>query len=276
MAYVRITVLLVLSVSFISGYSQIEEEEGDVFSIDAASKVDLSINADVPEIFIKKKEKKRKRNHFYGIKTKKGFTRKGYGNTITLELFYFLKVPQEVEHFVRDVYWYDYKRREIRKTANYEPENGALLHGPYKRVQNNIVLDSGMYYLGTKHGTWMYHDKNDVLQDKEKYFKGWPRESRVRYYDNERKKMKEIVPIEFGEKEGYYYYFFENGRPAVTGEFKWDQKVGDWTEYYPNGRRKKIIRYAPASDPFAKETSYVLREWDARGREIYDYVKARR
>ena len=275
MASFRTIIFSVLLFFVLKGYAQIEDE-GDVFTIDASAKVDLSFDEDVPEVFNKKKVKKRKRKYFYGIKTKKGFTRSGYGKNITLELFYFLKVPQEVDHFVRDVYWYDYKKRSISKSNKYNPQAGALLHGPYKRVQNNIVLDSGMYYLGTKHGTWMYHDKNDVLQDKEKYFKGWPRESRVRYYDEDRKILKEIVPVEFGEKEGYYYYFFENGKPAVTGEFKWDQKVGDWTEYHPNGRRKKVIRYAPSSEPYAHEKPYILKEWDARGKEVYDYVKAHR
>jgi len=254
-------------------YSQIEDD-GDVFSIDASTRVDLSIDEEQPEIFNKKKEKKRKRKHFYGIKTKKGFTRKGLGKNITLELFFFLKEPQEVEHFVRDIYWFDYKRREIRKGGKFSPEAGALLHGPYKRIQNGTVLDSGMYFLGTKHGTWMYHDKNDVLIDKEKYFKGWPRESKVKYYDQDRTNMKEIVPIEFGEREGYYYYFFENGRPAVTGEFKWDQKVGDWIEYYPNGRTKKIVRYP--NEPYGEGPPYTLREYDQRGKEVYDFFKARR
>jgi len=32
----------------------------------------------------------------------------------------------------------------------------------------------------------------------------------------ERKKLKEIIPIEYGERDGYYYLFHENGQVAVV------------------------------------------------------------
>ena len=250
------------------------DAENNLFTISAPVSLDFRTDEADESLVEIKKEKKRKRNHYYGVKTKKGFTRKGFSKNITLELFYFLKEPVEIDPYVRDVYWFDYKRREILKGQNYDPERGALLHGPYKKVLGNQLLDSGVYYFGMKHGTWLFHDKNDVLIDKEKYYKGWPRESLVKYYDKDRLKMKEIIPVEFGEKEGNYFYFFENGRVAVRGEFRWDRKVGDWMEYYETGRRKKIVRYS--KDPFGEEKPFVLREWDVKGKEVYDYFKARR
>ncbi|MDH5597815.1 MAG: hypothetical protein OEY34_01750 [Cyclobacteriaceae bacterium] len=235
----------------------------------------MTIDFEEDEEDVVSKEKKKKKNTFYNIKTKKGYTRKGFGENTVIELFYFLKENQEVDHFVRDIYWFDYKRQEVRKGQNFDPTKGALLHGPYKKVMGKQVLDSGMYYMGLKHGTWMYHDKNDVLIDKEKYYKGWPRESYVKYYDKDRTQMKEIIPVEFGDKEGNYYYFYKNGQIAVRGEYKWDSKVGDWMEYYPNGRRKKIIRYS--KDPRDKVTKpFVVREWNRKGQEVYDYLKATR
>ena len=107
------------------------------------------------------------------------------------------------------------------------------------------------------------------VQDKEKYYKGWPKESLVTYYDpNERKKLKEITPIEYGEKEGYYYYFHENGQIAVVGEYHWGERINDWIEKYPNGKRKKIITYPKA--PFEKDARpFVRKEWDEKGKEIY-------
>ncbi len=255
-------------------YAQEERDETDrLFTINTPITINLEEEEELPE-GVRKKKKKRKRNTFYGIKTKKGFTRSGFGDGVTLELFYFLKEPQPIDNTIRDIYWYDYKRRMIRKGDNYNPEDGALLHGPYKKIQNNIVLDSGVFYVGKKHGTWMYHDRNDVLVDKEKYYLGWPRESMVRYYDRERTKMKEIIPIEFGEREGYYYYFFANGKIAVRGEYRWGERVGDWTEYYPTGVRKKIIRYS--KDPFSDDSPVTFREWNRRGRMVYDYTRARR
>ena len=41
------------------------------------------------------KKKKPKRNTYYGIKTRKGYTRKGFGDKITIELFYTLKKPDK-------------------------------------------------------------------------------------------------------------------------------------------------------------------------------------
>ena len=215
------------------------------------------------------KKKKPKRNTFYGVKTRKAYARRGTGDRVTIELFHTLKKPEKPSIFVRDIYWYDYTRREVRKTPNFDIKKGVLLHGPYRKLQNNVVLEEGIFYKGTKHGRWMQFDRNDIVSDKEKYYKGWPKESLVTYYDPvERKKVKEMIPIEINEREGFYFLFHENGAIAVTGEYKWDQKVGDWIENYPNGKRKKIIAYP--KEPFDETIRpFVRKEWDEKGREIF-------
>ena len=246
-----------------------EPEEDQRFTIDTP--VTLDFEEEEKEEAPKKK-KKPKKKVFYGIKTKKGFTRKGYGNRVTYELFYYLKKPQLPQTFVRDIYWYDFTRKEIRKTEKFDPSKGVLLHGPYEKRQGEILIEKGIYYKGTKHGRWLsYSPRDSVLTNKQKYYRGWPRESAVTYYDpRERKKMKEIIPIEFGEKEGYYYRFYENGQVAVMGEYHWDQKVGDSVEYYPNSKRKKIITYPDRKDPFNTEIKpFVKAEWNDKGKEIY-------
>ncbi len=243
---------------------QDDEPQDQQFTVDAPS---LDFNKqDEPE---EPKKKKVKKKVFYGIKTKKGFTRKGQGNRITFETFYYLKKSENPQGFVRDIYWYDFARKEIRKTQKFDPTKGVLLHGPYEKRQGEIVLEKGIFYKGTKHGRWMQYSRDSVLLDKEKYFRGWPKESIVTFYDPvERKRMKEMTPIEYGEKEGYYYYFHENGTLAVHGEYRWDQRVGDWVEYYPNGRRKKIIAYP--KEAFDKSmTPYIKAEWNEKGKEIY-------
>jgi len=214
------------------------------------------------------KKKKPKKKVFYGIKTKKGFTRKGSAH-VTIELFYYLKKPDVPSSFARDIYWFDFTRHEIRVTSTFDPKKGVLLHGPYTKMQDDIILEEGIFYKGTKHGRWMRYNRQSLLEDKEKYYKGWPKESIVKYYDPaERKKIKEIVPIDYGEREGYYYFYHENGQLAVKGEYQWNQKVNDWVEYYPNGKRKRILSYPKA--PFEKEIKpFIKREWDIRGQEIY-------
>lgn len=215
------------------------------------------------------KKKKPKKNVYYGVKSRKAYARRGTGERTTIELFSVLKKPEKPSIFVRDIYWYDYTRREVRKTANFDVKKGVLLHGPYKKMQNGVVLEEGIFYKGTKHGRWMQHDRNDVLGDKEKYYKGWPKESLVTYYDPvERKRVKEMIPVEIDEREGFYFLFHENGIIAVTGEYKWDQKVGDWIENYPNGKRKRIVSY-PKEVFDDSIRPFIRKEWDEKGREIF-------
>jgi antitoxin component YwqK of YwqJK toxin-antitoxin module len=243
-----------------------EQNAEQRFTIDTPANLDFTKEE---EPLNTKKKKKVKKKVFYGLKTKKGFTRKGYGERVTFELFYYLKKPQAPSSFVRDLYWYDFTRKEIRKTSTFDPKKGVLLHGPYEKRQGNVIVQKGIYYKGTKHGRWLTYNKDSVLTDKEKYFRGWPKESEVAYYDpQERKKMKEIVPIEFGEREGYYYRFYENGQVAVAGEYHWDERVGDWTEYYPNNKRKKIITYS--KEPFDENIRpFTKAEWNEKGKEVY-------
>lgn len=247
-------------------WAQDTEPEDQRFTIDTPVNLDFTTE-EKPEEAPKKKKVKKK--VFYGIKTKKGFAKRGTGTRVTYELFYYLKKSEPPKTFVRDIYYYDFVRREVMRTSKYDPKKGVLLHGPYKRIQNQVVIEEGIYYKGTRHGRWMTYKNDSTLTDKAKYFRGWPKESVVSYYDPmERKKVKEITPIEFGEKEGFYYMFHENGLIAVTGEYKWDKKVGTWVEYYPSGKRKKIITYS--KDPFDKEARpFVKTEWNDKGKEIY-------
>jgi antitoxin component YwqK of YwqJK toxin-antitoxin module len=243
-----------------------QQEEEQRFTIDTPASLDFQKEE---EPINTQKKKKPKKKVFYGIKTKKGFTRKGYGERVTYETFYYLKKSEKPKTFVRDLYWYSFDRKQIMKTSTFDPSKGVLLHGPYEKRQNEVVLEKGIYYKGTRHGRWLTYTRDSVLADKAKYYRGWPRESTVTYYDPmERKKMKEMTPIEFGEKEGYYYFFHENGQLAVQGEYHWDQKVGDWTEFYPNGKRKKILAYP--KEPFDKAMKpYIKVEWNDKGKEIY-------
>lgn len=247
-------------------FSQAQEEEEQRFTIDTPVSLDFQKEE---EPLNAPKKKKPKKKVFYGIKTKKGFTRKGFGDKVTYELFYYLKKNDAPQPYVRDIYWYDYTRKEIRKTSTFDPAKGVLLHGPYEKRQGQIVLQKGIFYKGTKHGRWLTYNRDSVLTDKERYYRGWPKESLVSYYDpHERKRMKEMTPIEFGEKEGNYILFHENGQLAVQGQYEWDQKVGDWTEYYSTGKRKKIVAYP--KEPFDKEMKpYIKVEWNDKGKEVY-------
>ncbi|MEJ0054520.1 MAG: hypothetical protein WDN75_02065 [Bacteroidota bacterium] len=67
----------------------------------------LELDEKTSEPIVSKKKKPKKKT-FYGIKTRKAYTRKGFGDKTVIELFYTLKKPDKPTDFVRDIFWYDF------------------------------------------------------------------------------------------------------------------------------------------------------------------------
>ncbi|MEM8894263.1 MAG: hypothetical protein AAGC88_06780 [Bacteroidota bacterium] len=255
-----------------------QDADDNWFEVDYSTPltIDLDEQEDILDSLKQRKEKKPKKKVFYGIKTKKGFTKTGFGDNVVVELFYYLKVHEDPDPYVRDIYWYNFKRKKLTNSRKIDLKNGAILHGPYKKMLGDQVLEEGIFYKGTKHGRWMRYNRHDILQAKEKYYKGWPKESQVAYWDKKTRQIREIIPVQFGEKEGYYYAFHENGNLAAMGEYHFDNKVGIWREFYPRrNRRKREIQYPEyAFDEVNKPV--ILKEWNEKGQVIYDREKYKR
>ncbi|MBC6367279.1 hypothetical protein [Algoriphagus sp. AK58] len=219
----------------------------------------------------KEKKKKARKNIWFGIKTQKGYTRREIRGQSYYEYFNYTDAERNPDPYIRDVYWFDPKERSI-KTEGFAKENGYLLHGPYERVINETVVESGMFYYGTKHKTWMLFDDKSVLQDKNHFNQGWPKESKISYFNETSKSIEKIIPIQYGLEEGNYFHFYENQQIAVTGEYKYGEKVGLWTEYWDTKNtkaiRKREIQYQ--EDPYTKNfRPYIRAEWDKDGNLIY-------
>lgn len=219
----------------------------------------------------KEKKKKARKNIWFGIKTQRGFTKREMRGQLYYEYFNYTDADRNPDPYIRDIYWFDTKERAI-KTTGYSKEYGYLLHGPYERVVNDEIVESGMFYYGTKHKTWMLFDDKNVLQDKNHYTEGWPRESRVSYYNQASKSIEEIIPIQYSLEEGNYFYFHEDQQIAVTGEYKYGEKVGLWTEYWDTNKgktiRKREIQYQ--ENPYTKNfRPYIRAEWDKDGNLTY-------
>lgn len=266
---IAIAVFLIYS-SFLSLSQELPEQDPFAYEGDYDSPLTIDLEKEEDENKVTPKKKKHKKNVYYGLKTKKGYTKTVKGDNVIIEFFSYLKAYQAPDPYVRDIYWYNFKKKKISNSRKIDQKNGVILHGPYKKLLGEQVLEEGIFYVGTKHGRWTKHNKNDVLVDKEKYYKGWPKESKLAFHDRERTKLKEVIPIEYGEKEGYYYYFHENGLIAAMGEYKFDAKVGIWNEFYnKRRRRKRQVKYS--EDPFDKESRpYILKEWNENGKLIYD------
>ena len=213
--------------------------------------------------------KKQKKNFYFGKKTKKGFTKSNNGQRILYENFHYIKDVDKIDPYLRDVYWFNKKKKKIIKSKRITEDN-FLLHGPYiKKIGDNII-EKGAYINGLKHGRWIRLNRSNILQDKEEYFLGWPKYSKKSFWDYSKKKLKEIIPIQYGEKDGYYYAFHKNGNLAVKGEYLFDQKIGVWSEYFTNkGKKKREISFP--KEPFEENYLPVItKEWNINGKLIYN------
>ncbi|WP_215224260.1 toxin-antitoxin system YwqK family antitoxin [Echinicola shivajiensis] len=219
----------------------------------------------------KKEKKKRSKNVYFGEKTRKSFLRTEIKGKTQYQLFNYTLRNKEVDPYIRDVYWLDTGDKVIR-TSGFDPNRGYLLHGPYEKRIDEEVVETGMYYFGTKHGRWMSFNSKNILTDKSHYYEGWPKDSRVSYYNQKQQKLEKVIPIEYDLKEGNFFHFYENGQLAVKGEYHYGEKVGLWTEYWntQGGKtiRKREIQYQ--EKPFTKGfLPYIKSEWDQNGALIY-------
>ncbi|MEM1137950.1 MAG: hypothetical protein AAGI07_19100, partial [Bacteroidota bacterium] len=243
----------------------------------------LEINPAAIELEKKKvKKKKRKKKVFYGTKTKVRYTKEYSRNRqhIIFRKVYVLKEIIVPNKFVSEVYYFDEKKRAIGKVnpIKYNPQMGMLLHGAYERTIDGILVDRGIFYKGTKHGRWEKYGNNMELLEKEYFYRGYPKNSKITFYDIEQKKVKEVIPIQYNKKDGVYLSFYESGRIKEKGEYRDDIKVGRWYEYFdrPKSSNKKETQYVNRNRPYEEDFDpYVLREWDEKGMKIVDNRKSR-
>jgi antitoxin component YwqK of YwqJK toxin-antitoxin module len=190
-----------------------------------------------------------------------------------MSLFYYLPEYKEPNVYAQHVAWYNARKKELQVGGQIDKETHRLLHGPYQRFVNGKLVEEGYYNQGVKHGRWEAYDGNYMLLDKVRYYKGWPSEAEITYYDADRKKIKEVVPVQYGVKHGEYYQFYEGGQLAVKGQYDNGQPVGKWMEYYQFRRRYKKETQYP-KDPYDRTTQpYTLREWDDKGNLTFDKEK---
>lgn len=217
-------------------------------------------------------EPKIKKNVYYGIKTKKGFTKNENRTQVIFELFNYIKEPVQVDDYVRQIYYHDLNRNQIVGVTGRGQTLDRVLHGPYKRTVNDIVVEEGMFYNGAKHEVWLNQQLDSILYEKEHYHQGWYRDSEISYYDEVTKEnIKEVIPIRYGKKEGDYYRFFENGNIAVTGRYEFDKKVGIWSEYHNIPEVVRVKREVQYPEEFHLKyfKPYVRKEWNRNAQLVY-------
>lgn len=217
-------------------------------------------------------ELKKKKNFYFGEKTRKYHTRKDSRTAITFEIFNILRESQKVDRYVRRVYYHDTQRGQIVGVTGRGQTLDRVLHGPYEKTINDVVVEQGMYYYGMKHGIWMYQKRDSTLYEKYHFNKGWYRDSKITYYDEATKtKIKEVIPYRYGKREGEYLLFFESGNIAVRGLYEFDRKVGVWEEYHNIPgivRIKKEVQYPPQFH-LKNFKPFVRKEWNRNATPTY-------
>ena len=224
-----------------------------------------------------------------GSRTRRGYVTKGQGRTMTIESFRFLKAWEDGSPYVYNKFYFDpYKQKVVKKHKIKEEERMFLkvLHGPYKKVKGEDTLILGYFYQGMKHGRWLNYNKSrekkfgdtsfvfKSLKEKEYWYKGWPKESELNYYESDRDLLKEVIPYMHGEKVGLYYRFFKDKKIAEKGKYVDGYKVGSWFVYYDGKKATSKARHWEfPKDPYyknsEKERKYLKEAWNKLGEMIY-------
>lgn len=215
------------------------------------------------------------RNAYAGILMEKVTVRKGSDENITAEEFYVLKSFQEPSVYVRDIWWYDEKAKRITNAPLRDKAYARILHGPYRRSYNGVPQETGFYYVGTKDGRWEKYgrdpDGDAGLQDKQLFERGFPEGSVISYYDAARTKIREVVPVTYGQYSGLYRSFYESGQLREEGVFDDSVRVNRWRQYYeygPGGRTHLEIMFG--KDRYDVRDGVIIREYDNKGKLIYE------
>ncbi len=223
----------------------------------------------------KRKEKKKKipKKTFWGIKTRKAFTKVVSGKKKTYEIFYILRKPQAPDPYVQNLYWFHRKKRKIITGPIPEKEKqfAYLLHGPYYKTINKVRVEEGQFYVGSKTGRWenVTATEEELLTNKQKFYKGWPKDSKISYFDADKTKVEEVLPYLDGQLHGEYFKFYQNGQVAESGKYEFGKKIGTWREYFPDKKKLKLeMQYPP--DAFTQADTVKIREYDAKGAILYD------
>ncbi|MFC6996325.1 toxin-antitoxin system YwqK family antitoxin [Rufibacter roseus] len=239
---------------------------------DSLAKPSLVVSADSVDEKDDKKKKKGKKNVYFGYRTKKAFTRQGKGKNQIIETFHYLREFKQPNEYVLEKHYYDIKRKRIFKTRNeLDPSKTKLLvlHGPYTKTRGDVVIEQGYFYVGAKHLRWETFRTDSILTDKQHYNKGFLRDALVTYYDAAKTKVKEVIPYQYGEVQGEYLKFYENGQIEWQGKYDKGRKVGIWINYFDfRGRRQFEIQYPESAfdEPFEP---VLVKQYDRHGQTVF-------
>jgi antitoxin component YwqK of YwqJK toxin-antitoxin module len=223
-----------------------------------------------------RKKTKTKKNVFLGERVKRAFVKSGpKGKNQIIEVFYYLKTFKQPSELAPAAYYYDARKHKIFKANGpLDPGTDKVLHGVYKKLQNNKVLETGYYANGTRHLRWEKYDAKGSLTAKTHYEQGFPRDANISYYDAGQTMIREVVPYVNGKLEGDYVRYTADGKREWVGKFENGHRVGEWTNYWDyKNYRHYVLQYADSGYDPEPEEPELVREYSHGGSVIFDKEK---
>lgn len=146
----------------------------------------------------------------------------------------------------------------------YIKENLRVLKGYFAQSKSSKSKQLSYEYqeifhdsLWLRHGVYIEYYPNGFIKKVIPYSEGTIKGSQLFYsIKGTISRYEDVVNNKLNGRFIEYYYLKQQVR--ITGEYKSNNRIGVWKEYYPNGNLKSIGSYADSSITISLNESYVL------------------
>ncbi|NQW77544.1 MAG: hypothetical protein HQ448_12110 [Cytophagales bacterium] len=231
---------------------------------------DIGVKARIATRKIKKKLVAK--DEYVNIKTDRRLGQYGSGNRSTVEEINVVKFVEDesLSTYAQEIWWFDPNQSRIVNSSIKDNKTAQICHGPFKKIVNNVIIEQGFFFMGTKDGRWETFGPENELENKVYYVRGFLAGSNITYHDDAKKKIKQVVPNFYGKTRGNYLSFYLSGNLKEDGKLDDSVRIGRWREFYEfgaGGRLKKEWRYG--KDKFDSSEPILMVERDSQGKIIY-------
>ena len=231
---------------------------------------DIGVKASIATRKIKKKLVVK--DEYANIKTDRRLGQYGSGNRSTVEEINVVKFVEDesLSTYAQEIWWFDPNQSRIVNSSIKDNKTAQICHGPFRKVVNNVIIEQGFFFMGTKDGRWETFGPENELESKVYYVRGFLAGSDITYHDAAKKKIKQVVPNFYGKTRGNYLSFYPSGNLKEDGKLDDSVRIGRWREFYEfgaGGRLKKEWRYG--IDKFDASEPILMVERDSQGKIIY-------
>ena len=231
---------------------------------------DIGVKASIASRKIKKKLVAK--DEYVNIKTDRRLGQYGSGNRSTVEEINVVKFVEDesLSTYAQEIWWFDPNQSRIVNSSIKDNKTAQICHGPFRKVVNNVIIEQGFFFMGTKDGRWETFGPENELESKVYYVRGFLAGSDITYHDAAKKKIKQVVPNFYGKTRGNYLSFYPSGNLKEDGKLDDSVRIGRWREFYEfgaGGRLKKEWRYG--IDKFDASEPILMVERDSQGKIIY-------